>query len=194
MFSNLFKKKKTSKTQSDPSHLVNKRCETVEYKPIIYYSTDKGRYITANVPVKMTLQTKTPIKHMTFENIDDLDNIYDLYSDRDVNEKTDEYKTNSIGVYSEIQEEDNYKTNSIEIKSNPNKKAINTDEDSRFSLDDDVYEMVYGGSYSKNLDYIMTHFNHDVENGVYHFNHDVYSRDVKPNKPISYYSCIDEYI
>ena len=148
MFSKLFSRKKSraeksKKTNSEP--VIG--TDVQEYKPIIYYSTDKAKYITANVPIKMTLQTKYAHKksinlnnELTVKDTDELDKIYDLYIGDD--ENTDIYDTNT---------------------------KIDQGED--FSLDSDIHDMVYGESYSnsKNLDYIMTHFTHDVESGIYYY-------------------------
>jgi hypothetical protein len=166
MFSKLFSRKKSraeksKKTNSEP--VIG--TDVQDYKPIIYYSTDKAKYITANVPIKMTLQTKYVHKNpintnntLTGEEADELNKIYDLYIEDD--ENTDIHETQN-----ETQ--------------NETQKKIHQDED--FLLDSDIQDMVYGGSYSnsKNLDYIMTHFTHDVESGIYY-----------KTRPNSYYSDI----
>lgn len=180
MFSKFFKKKERRDIQSEPSL----RSNGIECKPIIYYSTDKGKYITANVPIKMSIQTKSAYKNVNYtkvnDKVDELDKIYDLYtrdddiSEDDINE--DDINEDDVNV---IKDDDiNYARDRYTIEKKDDQSDI--DDKDRFSLDTDIYEMVYSGSYSRNLDYISNHYRYDIQHDVYYYK----------TRPDSYYSDI----
>jgi len=166
-FSKFFKKKERRDIQSEPSL----RSNGIECKPILYYSTDKGKYITANVPIKMSIQTKSAYKNVNYtkvnDKLDELHDIYDLYTREDgINE--DDIKDDDI----------NYAPDRYTIEKRDQQSDI--DDKDRFSLDTDIYEMVYSGSYSRNLDYISNHYRYDIQHDVYYYK----------TRPDSYYSDI----
>jgi hypothetical protein len=86
MFVKLFQRKK--KPVSDPCIPINIK-DNENYKPIVYYSTDKNKYIITYVPDKINTKYTNYDRNLeqkskkTIDYYEDINDIYDLYSVKD---------------------------------------------------------------------------------------------------------------
>lgn len=150
MFSKFFKKKHLSDTPITKSNnesrnaldIKNDNTEmTTKSKPVIYFSTDKGKYVCASVPDNVNV-----ITNMT--NLDEYnsDVEYNGNSTKSTVKKDDcKYMDN---IY------DSYMNGIYDTDDNNSDNTENNNSDNT-------------GNPSRNLDYILQNFLFDVENGIY---------------------------
>ena len=182
MFSKLFAKKKT---MSDPGVIDttnsiqnNTQYEIPpNYKPIIYYSTDKKKYITTYVPEKIQVLTNNchlQNRHHSLNNEDGLNN---QDSSNSNNENYYDDITDIIEFYDDdvnTKDEDNVYSDKFKISD-----TFSTDS----SLDSEYYKQV-DLSYNLNKlkkqgndcvseyynDYVSKNYKYNSNEGVYYFN------------------------
>lgn len=160
MFGKLFKRKHLSDTatiskdKQQCSHNLTDVHKDEKYvmktKPVIYYSTDKGKYVCAEVPDNVNILTN------------------DVYTDKHIS-------TKSYPSHGKFRSRD-YKQSKYRKVDNSDYEAINDIYDSYF--DEEIlsegtssYEMQKNIiNPSNNLDYISKNFWLDKEEGVYYFN------------------------
>jgi hypothetical protein len=187
MFSKLFAKKKT---MSDPgvidttNSIQNIQSEIpANYKPIIYYSTDKKKYITTYVPEKIQVLTndcRLKNHHSSLNNQADWLNDTDYLTI----EKDEYYEdiNDIINFYNENNENDknyndnNYKDDNVYSDTFKISDSFSTDS----SLDSEYYKQV-DLSYNLNKlkkqgdDYVSKHYNDYIsKNYKYNSNEGVY--------------------
>lgn len=172
MFSKIFKRKhlsdnvvserygSTNKSSRNGIDIKNNNETGTKLKPIIYFSTDKGKYVCANVPDNLNILSDVEYKKGRKLNStqsypqDTTYSIIDVgeYSDYDTLKKQDDYKCID-DIY------DSYFDDTIE--------SSNSDTKSKVVYSNPSNNLDY---ISNNLDYISKNFAYDIDNGIYYFN------------------------
>lgn len=194
MFRKLFKRKHLSDSitaKSNDRSLCNDYNEiTTKSKPIIYFSTDKGKYVCANVPdnvnVISNIEYNSPDDYKCYKNISTKSYPqHNRYDSRQL--KKDDYK-----YIHEIY--DSYMTDTNDMADDTADDMIDTYN----TADDmnDTYDSYMADTYmsnldkvqnntpnpSSNLDYISKNFLFDEDDGIYYFKRN----DSSYNNSLSY--------
>jgi hypothetical protein len=217
MFRKLFKRKHLSDITKDSKGKCSRKGidinndgenEKTKTKPIIYFSTDKGKYVYANVPDTLNIVTNTEYNNHTSIKSYPLDkhkanSLYSKYSDQsslyssledDYKDIEDDYKdiddvydcyfyeNNDNDDYSDYINDDYSDSNYIiddEInKEYRGKMMCLNNNDNHTNMKNDIQH--YRGD---NCDYISQNFWYDKHNGIYHLNnkYDGYAESLYSN-------------